>query len=59
MKTISTLSMALVMAFAFGGPAAFTVAPAHAGDVMECIFGLDSCDDRNGLLDGRTGEGLL
>ncbi len=42
MQTLSTLSIALVMALAFGGPVVFTSAPAHAGDEFnrgwECVW---------------------
>lgn len=35
MKTLKTLSIAMVMAFAFSGPVAFTTS-AHAGDGWDC-----------------------
>ncbi|MEG9862360.1 MAG: hypothetical protein V6Z81_07655 [Parvularculales bacterium] len=68
MKTLATLlslrsrapavtAIALVMAFAFGGPVVFTATPADAGDRWHCwgaITGYSQCEDEgasNELLD--------
>ncbi|MEG9862462.1 MAG: hypothetical protein V6Z81_08285 [Parvularculales bacterium] len=57
MRTLTALSIALVMAFAFSAPVVLTATPADAGDRWHCwgaITGYSQCDDEaasNGLLD--------
>ncbi|MEG9862334.1 MAG: hypothetical protein V6Z81_07520 [Parvularculales bacterium] len=50
MKTLTTLSIALVMAFAISGPVSFTSTPAHAEarpihEMLPCWLGF--CNDGN------------
>lgn len=60
MKTLTTLSIAIAMAFAFSGPVVFTASSAHAGDwdLGLCDWAYD-CEDSYGQLIGEPEISLI
>ncbi|MEG9862654.1 MAG: hypothetical protein V6Z81_09280 [Parvularculales bacterium] len=58
MRSLTTLSFAIAMAFAFSAPAVFTPAPAYAGDWLDTCVG-DVCYDSDGNTRERGSSWLL